>query len=148
MVSPTFKSEFGSKEFMIWATVSSWSSFCWLNRASPSLPAKNIINLILVLIIWLFSCVESSRVIGRVCLLQPVCSLGKTVGKNKTKQNKQTKKNRGTRDQIANTHCIILKTRECQKNTYFFFIKYTKPFDCVGHNTLWKILRDGNTRPP
>ena len=31
-----FKSEFGNKEFMIWATVSSWSYFCWLYRASPS----------------------------------------------------------------------------------------------------------------
>ena len=47
-----FKSEFGSKEFMIWATVSSQSCFCWLLRASPSLAAKNIINLILVLTIW------------------------------------------------------------------------------------------------
>ena len=34
---------------MIWATVSSQSWFCWLYRASPSLAAKNIINLILVL---------------------------------------------------------------------------------------------------
>ena len=33
---------------MIWATVSSQSSFCWLYRASPSLAAKNIINLISV----------------------------------------------------------------------------------------------------
>ena len=31
---------------MIWATVSSWSYFCWLYRASPSLAAKNIISLI------------------------------------------------------------------------------------------------------
>ena len=31
---------------MVWATVSSWSCFCWLYRASPSLAAKNIINLI------------------------------------------------------------------------------------------------------
>ena len=37
---------------MIWATVSSWSCFCWLYRASPSLAAKNIINLISVLTIW------------------------------------------------------------------------------------------------
>ena len=43
-----FKSEFGNKEFMIWATVSSRSFFCWLYRASPSLAAKNIINLISV----------------------------------------------------------------------------------------------------
>jgi len=41
-----FKSEFGNKEFMIWATVSSWSCLCWLYRASPSLAAKNIINLL------------------------------------------------------------------------------------------------------
>ena len=35
---------------MIWATVvSSRSCFCWLYRASPSLAAKNIINLISVL---------------------------------------------------------------------------------------------------
>ena len=32
-----FKSEFGNKEFLIRATVSSWSCFCWLYRASPSL---------------------------------------------------------------------------------------------------------------
>ena len=38
-----FNSEFCYKEFMIWATVSSWSCFCWLYRASPSLAAKNII---------------------------------------------------------------------------------------------------------
>ena len=43
---------------MIWATVSSWSCFCWLYRASPSLAAKNIITLILVLTIWWCQCVE------------------------------------------------------------------------------------------
>ena len=48
---------------MIWASVSSWSCFCWLYRASPSLAAKNIINLIWVLIIWCFPCVESSLVL-------------------------------------------------------------------------------------
>ena len=37
---------------MIWTTVSSWSCFCWLYRAPPSLAAKNIINLILVLTVW------------------------------------------------------------------------------------------------
>ena len=36
---------------MIWATVSSWSCLCWLYRASPSLAAKNIMNLISVLTI-------------------------------------------------------------------------------------------------
>ena len=55
-------------------------------------------------------------------------------------------KGRGTRDQIANIRWIIKKTREFQKNIYFCFIDYTKAFDCVDHNKLWK--RDGNTRPP
>ena len=48
---------------MIWATVSSWSCFCWLYRASPSLAAKNIINLISVLTIWWGPRVESSLVL-------------------------------------------------------------------------------------
>ena len=28
-----------------------------------------------------------------------------------------------------------------QKNIYFCFIDYTKAFDCVDHNKLWKILQ-------
>ena len=32
------------------------------------------------------------------------------------------------------------KAREFQKNIYFCFIDYTKAFDCVDHNKLWKIL--------
>ena len=58
------------------------------------------------------------------------------------------RKGRGTRDQIATIHWIIEKPREFQKNIYFCFIEYTKAFDCVDHNKLWKIPRDGNTRPP
>ena len=58
---------------MIWATVSSQSCFCWLYRASPSLAAKNIINLILVLAILWCPCVESCAV-GRGCFLWPVRS--------------------------------------------------------------------------
>ncbi|MES8371396.1 reverse transcriptase domain-containing protein, partial [Cutibacterium acnes] len=34
------------------------------------------------------------------------------------------------------------KTREFQKNNYFFFIGYAKAFDCVDHNKLWKILKE------
>ena len=40
------------------------------------------------------------------------------------------------------------KKQEFQKNIYFCFIDYAKAFDCVAHDILWKILRDGNTRPP
>ena len=51
-------------------------------------------------------------------------------------------KDRGTRDQIANIHCIIEKAREFQKNTYFCFIDYAKAFDYVDHNKLWEILKE------
>ena len=52
------------------------------------------------------------------------------------------------RNQVANIHWIIEKAREFQKNIYFCFTDYAKVFDCVDNNTLWKILIDGNTRPP
>ena len=50
------------------------------------------------------------------------------------------RKGRGTRAQIANICWITEKAREFQKNIYFCFIDYAKTFDCVDHNTLWKIL--------
>ena len=50
------------------------------------------------------------------------------------------RKGRGTRNQIANICWIIEKAREFQKNIYFCFIDYTKAFDYVDHNKLWKIL--------
>ena len=34
------------------------------------------------------------------------------------------------------------KKQEFQKNIYFCFIDYTKAFDCVDHNELWKILQE------
>ena len=52
------------------------------------------------------------------------------------------RKGRGNRDQIANICWIIGKAREFQKDTYFCFIDYTKDFDCVDHNKLWKILKE------
>ena len=52
------------------------------------------------------------------------------------------RKGRGTRDQIANICWITEKAREFQKNIYFSFIDYTKAFDCVDHNKLWKIFKE------
>ena len=52
------------------------------------------------------------------------------------------RKGRGTRNQIANIHWIIEKAREFQKNINFCFIDYSKAFDCVDHNKLWKILKE------
>ena len=40
------------------------------------------------------------------------------------------RKGRGTRDEISNTHWIVKKAREFQKNIYFCFIDYAKAFDC------------------
>ena len=51
-------------------------------------------------------------------------------------------KGRGTRDQLANIHCITEKAKESQKNIYFCFIDYTKAFNCGHHNKLWKILQE------
>ena len=51
-------------------------------------------------------------------------------------------KGRGTRDPIAYIYWIMEKATEFQKNIYFYFIDYTKAFDCVDHNKLWRILQE------
>ena len=59
------------------------------------------------------------------------------------------RKGRRIKDEIANIHWIIKKARQFQKNIYFCFIDYAKPFDCVDHNKLWKIFQEmGVPRPP
>ena len=50
-------------------------------------------------------------------------------------------KGRQIRDQIANIRLIIEKARKFQKDIYPCFIDYTKAFDCVDHNKLWKALK-------
>ena len=52
------------------------------------------------------------------------------------------RKGRGTKDQIANICWIIEKAREFEKNIYFCFIDYSKAFDYMDHNKLWKILQE------
>ena len=69
------------------AIQSSWSEpqsasclvFYWWYRAFPSLTTNNIINLISVLTIWWCPCVVISWVVGKGCLLRPVCSLDNTL---------------------------------------------------------------------
>ena len=48
----------------------------------------------------------------------------------------------GIRDQITNISWIIEKAKELQKNIYFCFVDYSKAFDYVDHNKLWKILKE------
>ena len=50
------------------------------------------------------------------------------------------RKGRGTRDQIANIRWIIKKVKRIPKNKCF--IDYTKAFDCVDRNKVWKILQE------
>ena len=52
------------------------------------------------------------------------------------------RKGRGTRYQTANICWIIEKAREFQKKIYLCFIDNTKASDCVGHNKLWKTLKE------
>ena len=52
------------------------------------------------------------------------------------------RKGRGTRDQIANILWIMERAREFQKNIYFCFIDYSKAFDYVDRNKVWKILKE------
>ena len=44
-------------------------------------------------------------------------------------------------NQIANIRWIIEKARDFQKNIYLCFINYTKAFDSVDQDKLWKALR-------
>ena len=56
-------------------------------------------------------------------------------------------KGRATKNQISNMCEVIKVTRDLQRRgvgrggIYFFFIVYTKAFDCVDKNKLWKILK-------
>ena len=52
------------------------------------------------------------------------------------------RKGREARDQIVNNCCTIKKSKRVAKKVYFCFIDYSKAFDCVDHNKLWKILKE------
>ena len=56
------------------------------------------------------------------------------------------RKVRGTRDQIANIRWIMEKAREFQKD--FYITDYSKAFDCVYYNKLWKILKKTGVPDP
>ena len=70
--------------------------------------------------------------------------LGFSIMRTKKFQDVQAgfRKERVTRDQISNICWIIEKAREFWKNICLCFIDYTKAFDCVDHDQLWKALRE------
>ena len=52
------------------------------------------------------------------------------------------RKGRGTRDQIANIHWITEEAKKYQKTSTSALLTMPKPFNCVDHNKLWKILQE------
>ena len=60
---------------MIWAIFGSWSCFCWLYRVSPSLAAKKIISMNLVLTNWWCPCVEPFLVLLEKSVCYDQCIL-------------------------------------------------------------------------
>ena len=50
------------------------------------------------------------------------------------------RKGTGNRDQIVSVRWIIEKAKEFQINVCL--VDYSKGFDCVDHNKLWKILKE------
>ena len=51
------------------------------------------------------------------------------------------RKGRGTRDQIASVHWVVEKARVPEKHLLLLYW-LCQTFDCVGHNKLWKILKE------
>ena len=53
------------------------------------------------------------------------------------------RKCRENRDQIVNIYLLDhQKSKRVPENIYFWFIDYTKAFDCIDHNKLWEILKE------
>jgi Reverse transcriptase (RNA-dependent DNA polymerase) len=50
------------------------------------------------------------------------------------------RKARGTRDHIANMRWIMERQREYGQKVYICFIDYSKAFDCINHELMWKTL--------
>src|SRR5688572_9420072 len=50
------------------------------------------------------------------------------------------RKSRGTRDHIANMRWIMERQREYGQEIHICFIDYSKAFDCINHDLIWKTL--------
>ena len=74
-----FKSEFCNKEFMIWATVSFQSCFGWLSTAFHLWCKEYNQSDFSIDHLVTFMCRVISCVVGRGCLLWPLCSVIKTL---------------------------------------------------------------------
>ena len=52
------------------------------------------------------------------------------------------RRGRGTRNQIGNLRNLMEKTMEFQQPLFLCFIDYTKAFDCVQHQKLWRVMHE------
>ena len=57
-------------------------------------------------------------------------------------------KGRGTRDQIANIHCLIKKAKVPEKHLFLLYWLCQSLWLCGFQQTVENSERDGNTRPP
>ena len=55
---------------------------------------------------------------------------------------------RGTRDQIANIHCLIKKAKVPEKHLFLLYWLCQSLWLCGSQQTVKNSSRDGNTRPP
>lgn len=51
-------------------------------------------------------------------------------------------RDKGTREKILNIRQLVEKAYEFNTPTFFFFIDYSKAFDCVVWSDLWRILEE------
>ena len=74
---------------------------------------------------------------------ESICNAGDPwVEKIPWRREKSPGEGKGYIRQIVNTHWIIEKAREFQKNVYLCLIDYAKALDCIDHYKLWKILKE------
>src|SRR6218665_554070 len=57
------------------------------------------------------------------------------------------RKARGKRDHIANMRWIMERQLEYGKEVHICFIDYSKAFDCINHELLWKTLLEKHLLP-
>ena len=91
---------------------------------------------------------NNNRMIALICHISKI--LLKVI-ENRMKKNLKTeiaeeqagfRPGTGTRNQILNLKMVIEKCREHNKKLYLCFIDYSKAFDMVDHNILWRNMSD------
>src|SRR5688572_10063747 len=65
-----------------------------------------------------------------------------TIERELPKRQAGFRKRRGTRDHIANLRWIMERQREYGQEVHLCFIHYSKAFECVNHDLMWKTLRE------